>query len=40
LLPPASVDQSRRLAEEYRDLAAMMGDATRPFCFLVARDLR
>lgn len=38
-LSQQKITESNQLAEEYGGLAAMMGDATLPFCFLVARDL-
>jgi len=38
-LPPTTIVESRELAEHFKEVAELMGNPTRPFCFLVARDL-
>jgi hypothetical protein len=39
LLQPSQVEKSKRLALEFKTVAADMGNPNHPFCFLVARDL-
>ena len=38
-LQPAAIAESRELAAEFKGLAGKLGNPTRPYCFLVARDL-
>ena len=38
-LQPDAIAKSKELAERFKQLAEQMGNPSRPFCFLVVRDL-